>query len=180
MTFTVNHFGPFYLTYLLFGNIKKSAEGRVINVSSIGHYKASGDLFDDLGCQNGYKRLNQYYKSKLFNVLFTVGLNNLLKENNLNHIKTASLHPGHAQTGFGGDNFSKKIYLCLCCCLFVQPDVGARTSLHLSRTPFEEIKSGEYYDEDATHKEMDKRGRDMEIVKKLWEISEGAYKIKFN
>ena len=38
MTYTVNHFGPFYLTYSLFDLLKKSEEAKIINVSSAGHY----------------------------------------------------------------------------------------------------------------------------------------------
>ena len=36
-TYMANHFGHFYLTYLLFPIIEKSPEGRIINVSSYGH-----------------------------------------------------------------------------------------------------------------------------------------------
>ena len=48
MTLSVNHFGPFYLTYLLWGLVVKSAEGRVINVSSGAHYMPSDDYLEDL------------------------------------------------------------------------------------------------------------------------------------
>ena len=45
--------------------------------------------------------MNQYSNSKLLNVLFTVGLNNFFKQNNINNIKTASLHPGAVESNFG-------------------------------------------------------------------------------
>ena len=41
MTMAVNHFGPFYLTYLLFPLIKKAKEARIINVSSRVHLYTS-------------------------------------------------------------------------------------------------------------------------------------------
>ena len=57
---------------------------------------------------------------------------------------------------------------------------GARTSLYLSRVPFQKIKSGEYYDDDTTHKEMLKDCRKLEHVNKLWALSEKIYGIKFD
>ena len=42
------------------------------------------------------------------------------------------------------------------------------------------MKSGEYYNDDSRVKEMDKKGRDQAIVKRLWELSEKAYGIKFD
>ena len=44
MTLTINHFGHFLLTYLLFENLKKSREARIINVSSLMHYYAPKEL----------------------------------------------------------------------------------------------------------------------------------------
>lgn len=95
MTYTINHFGHFYLTYLLFDNVRKSKEGRIINVSSAVHNYSSDDLLDDLKCENkNYKPFEVYSNSKMMNVIFTLGLNNMLKEKNLENLKTASLHPG--------------------------------------------------------------------------------------
>lgn len=41
MTMAVNHFGHFYLTYLLFSCIKRSSEGRIIKLSSSAHAHTS-------------------------------------------------------------------------------------------------------------------------------------------
>lgn len=41
MTYVTNHFGHFYLTYLLFDCLNKAKEARIINVSSKLHFRAS-------------------------------------------------------------------------------------------------------------------------------------------
>ena len=43
MTLAINHFGPFYLTYLLLDWLVKAPEARIINVSSLLHYYAPSD-----------------------------------------------------------------------------------------------------------------------------------------
>ena len=93
--------------------------------------------------------MKQYSNSKLLNVLFTVGLNNFLQENKIHNIKTASLHPGAVESNFGNESFSVKCFRCFCCCIYVNNETGARTSLYLSRIPFEQIRSGEYYNDDT-------------------------------
>ena len=129
-----------------------------------------------------------YSRSKLFNVLFTVGLNDYFKDHGLKHMKTASLHPGTVDTGFG--NQAAESSCCFACvfscfknclgvCCFKNQAEGAQTSLHLCRIPFEELRSGEYYDCDTRHKEMDERGRVKANVTGLWKKSEEAYGIKF-
>ena len=142
MTYTINHFGHFYLTYSLFDSLKKSDEARIINVSSSVHFSGEVSSLDDLACEKGYSGFGVYCNSKTFNVLFTVGLNNMLQAKNLKHIKTASLHPGIVETSFGGDSCLIKFFRCCFCCCVVDSADGAKTSLHLSRIHFEEIRSG--------------------------------------
>ena len=101
MTYTANHFGHFYLTYLLFDGVKKASEGRIINVSSGIHYSSKNDFLEDMTYEKNWNNLDAYANSKMFNVLFTVGLNNLFKIKNIENIKTASLHPGIVATNFG-------------------------------------------------------------------------------
>ena len=149
-------------------------------MSSIGHFSGEADLLDDLTFENNYSSMGVYKNSKLLNVIFTVGLRNLFEKKNLRHLKTASLHPGFVDTGFGLDNNMMKFYRCCCFCLRVNEETGATTSLHLCRIPFEQINNGEYYDDDTKQIEMNKLGRDPKLLNRLWEVSEKAYGIKFD
>jgi retinol dehydrogenase-12 len=72
MTLAINHFGPFYLTYLLIEMLYTSPEGRIINVSSMAHYYAPNQITQDIECKDKTFRSNQQYSlSKFMNVLFT-------------------------------------------------------------------------------------------------------------
>ena len=123
MTLAVNHFGHFYLTYLLWESLCKSPEARIINVSSKLHYDAGKNFLEDPKCESKpYNNFEQYNISKLFNVVFTLGLRDLIDRRKISHIKTASLHPGIVDSGFYGnidDTFMIKCFKNFCCCFMV-------------------------------------------------------------
>lgn len=147
VTLVINHFGHFYLTHLLFDSICKAEEGRIINLSSMAHYRTPDNFLEDLECRNKkYDNFEQYSISKLFNVLFTVGLNDLLQKKGIKNVKTASVHPGAVDTGFANMTLQENGCLrclksCFLCC-FKSQEEGATTSIYLCRVPFSEIASG--------------------------------------
>lgn len=163
MTLAINHFGHFYLTYLLFDLILTSQEGRIINVSSELHYSAPKNILEDIECKNkSYGSMEQYNISKFMNVLFTQELfRKISKHKNL---KTFSLHPGVVSSNFGTGVGWFKVFNALCCCMFVSNPEGARTSIYLATENFSKLLNGEYYDKNTAHKEMDKRGRDPKLA----------------
>ena len=142
MTMAVNHFGPFYLTSLLFPNIKNSKEARIINLSSEASRHTSLATADDIAGEH-FESLGYYSKSKLANVQFTVGLAERLTK--YPHIKVMCLHPGIVDSEFAVRTpFCSLlgIFKCMCCCLYVDTQQGARTSLFLSRENFANLRSG--------------------------------------
>jgi retinol dehydrogenase 12 len=171
MTMAVNHFGPFYLTYLLFPLIRTSKEARIINLSSEAHRHTSLVTTDDLPGAN-FSSLGYYSKSKLANVQFTVALAERLTK--YPNIKVMCLHPGIVDSAFATRTpFCSPLGLfkCLCCCCYTDTETGARTSLFLARENFANLRSGEYYDSDTTLGDMNALGRNREHVERLWKTS---------
>jgi NAD(P)-dependent dehydrogenase (short-subunit alcohol dehydrogenase family) len=60
------------------------------------HLHTSRPTYEDLGCEGNFSSLEQYSKSKLANVQFTVGLADKLTK--YPNIKAMSLHPGIVDT----------------------------------------------------------------------------------
>ena len=70
-----NHFGPFLLTGLLLPQLVASGNGRVVTVSSNGHWMARAAPVDDPRLPEGrYSRWGVYGQTKLANLLFTYEL----------------------------------------------------------------------------------------------------------
>jgi hypothetical protein len=90
-----------------------------------------------------------------------------------------SLHPGSVDTGFGSEFSCLSCLKVLFCCCFKNSENGARTSLYLSRIPFQELRNGEYYDSDTSIVEMNPLGNDKRAVDGLWAVSEKAFGIEF-
>ena len=75
-----------------------------------------------------------------------------------------SLHPGVVDTNFGAGTTGMGCFKFLCCCMFVDNETGARTSLFLSRTDFASLKSGAYYDDNTELGKMCETGRNKDDV----------------
>ncbi len=140
------------------GISKKSSRGRIINVSSIAHYRSPGIDFDDLGLKKNYHGYKAYCQSKLCNILFTYELAEQLKETT---VTANCLHPGVIDTkllrstlGIGGASLVE----------------GAKTSVYLASAPELETVTGKFFS-DCKESESSHYSHNIEARKKLWEIS---------
>jgi NAD(P)-dependent dehydrogenase (short-subunit alcohol dehydrogenase family) len=130
MTMTVNHLAHFLLTLRLLPLLKKSAEPRVVIVSSMVHSNSQLDLDNLQGCDS-YDGYQAYADSKLANCLFAREL-----ARREPWLACNSLHPGvvgtkllHAAFNIRGSDVSE----------------GARTSVFLATAPELRGISGKYF-----------------------------------
>ena len=139
LVFGVNHLGPFYLTNLLLDRIKESAPSRIVNVSSIAHKVGTPYLTaDNVRPENSHCSLfDNYAKSKLANVLFTVELADRLQHSG---VETYSVHPGAVFT-----QISPLLQIKLIRILLLSPTGGAKTSIYCAVSDKVLGKSGKYF-----------------------------------
>jgi NAD(P)-dependent dehydrogenase (short-subunit alcohol dehydrogenase family) len=71
LRFAVNYFAGFLLTRLLLPLIRKSTQGRIINVASGGQQPID---FSDVMLTHGYNGTRAYCQSKLAQIIFTIDL----------------------------------------------------------------------------------------------------------
>jgi dehydrogenase/reductase SDR family protein 13 len=142
LAFGTNHVGPFLLTELLRERIVESGPGRIVNVSSDGHYRAKGIDWDAVRRPSVTRTaFDEYCVSKLANVLHAQELARRLAGTG---VTTYSLHPGAVASDvwravpFGLRHVMK---------LFMRSTAeGARTSLHCATAPELADTTGRYYD----------------------------------
>ena len=164
--------------------IRASGQGRIVNVSSLGHVRGKME-FDDLQQKKDYGGQKAYRQSKLANVYFTRHLAQLLKQNGEeNLIKVCSLHPGVVRTELGRYMFEGRFFYKVFVYTVIAPFFylftkspwwGAQTSLHCCLCPFEELQSGLYYSDCVVKAETFVPQWEGE-AKKLQEWSEEAVK----
>lgn len=165
--FGVNHIGHFLLTMRLVDLIPEG--GRIVNVSS-GAHKTGKIHFDDINLSKGFNVIKAYSQSKLANVLFTKELAKRMEDRG---VAVNCCHPGAVATNIGisrDTGFGKTITGILKP-FFQTPEQGASTAIYLASDDEIEGITGEYFYKCKIAKSS-KRSGNMELAKKLFELSE--------
>ena len=148
-TIAVNLLTPFLHTELLLDVLKKSDDGRIINVSSNSHQLNAKPDFDDLELRNNYNPLTAYGNAKLFLIWISQYLAEKLIQNGYGNVTVNTLHPGAVATNFGVNsnlggllNFFGKLARPF----FKTPEQGAETVLYLATSEKVKSISGKYFE----------------------------------
>ena len=158
MTLAVNHLAHFLLTALLLPLLKKSAEPRVVTVSSIMH--TSGRIhFYNLNSERRFDGYRVYCNAKLANALFSAEL-----ARREPWLSSNSLHPGvvdtkllHAAFDVAGNSVHS----------------GAKTPVYLAISPEVKGISGKYFDNCKITAPL-AAVNDTRLAQQLWQWSEEA------
>jgi retinol dehydrogenase 14 len=169
LTFALNHLAYFLLTNLLLDVLRASAPARIVNVSS--GAQATGDIqLDDLQFERRYRGRVAYSQTKLANVLFTYELARRLEGT---RVTVNCLHPGVVRTNFGRDDETPMMRLLtpLVRPFMRTPEQGAETPVYLAASPEVEGVTGRYFAK-KQQKRSSPRSYDVELGRRLWEVSE--------
>ena len=141
-SYQVNYLSHFLLTRLLLDELKKSHQGRIINLSSSVYTLGKFDVHN-LQSEKSFSVMGTYAASKLFMLLFSVELAERLKQT---PITVNAVHPGIARTQMmlrAPGMFKVVSYLALP--FSVSPQKGAATSVYLASSLEVTTISGRYF-----------------------------------
>ncbi len=145
LAFGTNHVGPFRLTELLTPRLRDSAPARIVNIASVGHYRAPGIDFAAVRRTTRTRTaFPEYCVSKLANVLHAAELARRLQGSG---VTTYSLHPGSVAT-----DVWRSIPWPIRPLIkrrMISAQEGARTSLYCATSAEVGAQSGLYYDDCA-------------------------------
>jgi NAD(P)-dependent dehydrogenase (short-subunit alcohol dehydrogenase family) len=171
--FAGNHFGPFLLTNMLLGLMKKTGKARIVMVASEAHmFPKSLDL-DNLNSEKSFQGDAVYARTKLANVLMTRELNRRFRANRITEVTVNVLHPGGVKTQFlrhMDQVWYRAIIHRIFQLFFKTPREGAQTQIHLAVAEEVEELSGLYW-ADCKETYIGKLAQDPKLAKDLWEKS---------
>jgi NAD(P)-dependent dehydrogenase (short-subunit alcohol dehydrogenase family) len=183
MQFGTNHLGHFALTGLLFELLAKTPGARVVTVASVAH-RMGVIRFDDPNWEHGYSKWKAYGMSKLANLLFTFELARRCQIAGI-ALKSVAAHPGASMTNLmaRGPELARDKLGAWASSVFMplitQPsERGALPQLYAAVA--DDVSSGDYIGPDGWGEVRGypkktralPRGRDPEVMKRLWELSE--------
>lgn len=146
-TIAVNLFAPFLLTGLLLDLLRKSPDGRVINVSSSSHkLNAKPDYADFQGLRH-YSPLIAYGNAKLYLIWISQLLSKKLRQQGINNVAVNVMHPGAVASNFGRDSNLGflNVVAKLVRPFFRSNEKGAETIIYLASPMETRQQSGKYF-----------------------------------
>jgi NAD(P)-dependent dehydrogenase (short-subunit alcohol dehydrogenase family) len=183
--FGVNHLGHFLLTNLLMPVVTKTKNSRIVILSSGAH--RSGKIhFDNLNWEKDYSKFAAYSQSKLANLMFALDLNQKLEEKGHSTIAVAA-HPGVARTSLGR-YVNKILYILLLPLFYLITHSARKGSLPTLMAALDpNVKGGDYFGPQGRREMKGPPGKaeiasqtlDLEVRRKLWEVSEDLTGKKF-
>ncbi|MEI7483293.1 MAG: SDR family oxidoreductase [Ignavibacteriota bacterium] len=168
--FATNHLAYFYLTSLLLGVLKSSAPSRIINVSSNAQ---SAININDLMSEKKYYQYKVYGRSKMANVLFTYELAERLKGTG---VTVNAVHPGVVKTNiYETVHGFPRFLIGLMMPFFMSPGKSAEYIMPLMYSDEFNNVTGKYFYK-TVETQTKKGSYDVDLRKKLWEVSENLVK----
>ncbi len=178
LQFGTNHLGHFLLAGLLYEQVK-SAEGRIVVVSSIAH-RLGRINFDDLMGEKKFNSGLAYGQSKLANLMFALELDRRLKAAD-SPVTACACHPGYSNTALqstGPEGAFKLLYKVLNP-LVAQPSYNGAIPTVLAAAGEEAVPGGYYGPQKfgeargpVGDARISRHARNEKVAARLWEESE--------
>ena len=169
LTMEVNYFSHFLLTLELLPLLENNgSNSRIVNVSSVGHYKASAFDLNDIIFQKHYSGFEAYRKSKLANILFTYKLAEKLLKKHCS-VTVNALHPGVVRTNIAR-HFPVVGWLWRINPKYISAEKGAQNTIYVATDQNLETTTGKYFSRMKERKTSD-QSYNKELQDSLWDIS---------
>ena len=170
LTYATNHIGPFLLTDLLLPAVRRAAQGRIVNVSSIAHMQVKAIDWSVLQRRTvpERSRFHAYAVTKLMNVLHAKELARRLAGTG---VTTYAVHPGGVRSNIWRSLPTPLRWLILL--FLVSSEKGARTQLRCATDPELATETGRYYDK-SREAPCNPLANDEALAKELWARTEAA------
>jgi len=177
LQFATNHFGPFLLTNILLGLMKKTGSGRIISVSSVAHNWTKTLDVNNLNSELKWEPKYIYARAKLANILFMKELSKRLEKSGLK-ITANAVNPGGVKTAiFRHARKAFKYMIMVSQFFFKTPAEGAQPTIDLAVSEELEGVSGFYWT-DCKKTTPSKLAQDEELAERLWEVSAKLVKLE--
>lgn len=172
MQFLTNHLGHFVLVNRLLERVREARNGRVVMVSSLGHYTtvAGGIDFNNLSGERRYRPFEFYGQSKLANLLMS---NELARRLEGSRATSNAIHPGVIMTPLLRHVGNLRSFLAGVVSWPFSRSVeqGAATQCYVAASPALEGVSGHYF-ADCNLARMSAHAQNPELASRLWSVSE--------